>query len=105
MSGAGWRILKDGLMVGESPRWHDDRLWFCHWGTGEIVALAMDGTSEVRARLPQASTALATIPFSIDWLRGVPSRHRGKGPPGRHAEQVAGIVAIAEAPAARAGRP
>jgi hypothetical protein len=21
------------LVIGESPRWHKDRLWFAHWGT------------------------------------------------------------------------
>jgi sugar lactone lactonase YvrE len=41
------RVLLDGLGMGESPRWHDGRLWFSNWGTDEIVALAQDGTTEV----------------------------------------------------------
>ena len=56
------RILMTGLMFGESPRWHDDRLWFCNWGRQEVVAVGPDGTSEVVLRVP------TTIPFSIDWL-------------------------------------
>ncbi len=54
--------LLTGLAYGESPRWHEDRLWFCNWGTGEIVAVGEDGASEVMTRVP------TTIPFSIDWL-------------------------------------
>jgi sugar lactone lactonase YvrE len=56
------RTLLTGLGFGESPRWHDGRLWFCNWGFGEVMALGLDGTSEVMARIP------TTIPFSIDWL-------------------------------------
>jgi sugar lactone lactonase YvrE len=41
------RVLLDGLGMGESPRWHDGRLWFSSWGTNEIVAVDLDGTSEV----------------------------------------------------------
>ncbi len=56
------RTLLTGLGFGESPRWHGGRLWFCNWGFGEVMALGLDGTSEVMARIP------TTIPFSIDWL-------------------------------------
>jgi sugar lactone lactonase YvrE len=51
-----------GLVVGESPRWHDGRLWFSNWGSQEIIALDPEGRSEVVARVP------TTVPFSIDWL-------------------------------------
>jgi sugar lactone lactonase YvrE len=54
--------LMTGLAVGESPRWHEDRLWFCNWGTQEVVAVDLDGSSEVVVRVP------TTLPFSIDWL-------------------------------------
>ncbi len=56
------RVLLDGLVIGESPRWHDDRLWFAHWGTGQIVAVDLDGTSEVVAEGPPG------LGWSIDWL-------------------------------------
>ena len=50
------RVLLDGLAMPESPRWHDGRLWFSNWGADEIVAVDLDGNSEVvdpaqRARL------------------------------------------------------
>jgi sugar lactone lactonase YvrE len=31
----------------ESPRWHHDRLWFSNWGTKQIVAVDLNGVSEV----------------------------------------------------------
>ncbi len=54
--------LMTRLVVGESPRWHEGRLWFSNWGAQEIIALDSDGNSEVVARVP------TTVPFSIDWL-------------------------------------
>jgi hypothetical protein len=31
------RTLMTGLAMGESPRWHDDRLWLSDWGAQEIL--------------------------------------------------------------------
>src|SRR5215217_5811405 len=56
------RTLLSGLAIGESPRWHDGRLWFCNWGTQEVVAVDLEGNSGVMVRVP------TTLPFSIDWL-------------------------------------
>jgi sugar lactone lactonase YvrE len=56
------RVLLTGLGYGESPRWHDGRLWFANWGTGDIVAVDPGGASEVVAHVP------TTIPYSFDWL-------------------------------------
>jgi sugar lactone lactonase YvrE len=50
-----------GITFGESPRWHDDRLWFSDWGTQEVIAVDREGRSEVIVRTPVS-------PFSIDWL-------------------------------------
>jgi len=36
-----------GLAFGESPRWHEDRLWFSNWGAQEIVAADLKRESEV----------------------------------------------------------
>jgi sugar lactone lactonase YvrE len=44
------RVLLSGLGMGESPRWHDGRLWFSNWGTDEIVAVDLGGGSEVMGR-------------------------------------------------------
>jgi sugar lactone lactonase YvrE len=56
------RVLLTGLAIGESPRWHEGKLWLCNWCTREIVAVGQDGTREVMAQVP------TTFPFSIDWL-------------------------------------
>lgn len=56
------RVLLDGLAYVESPRWHDGRLWFAHWGTDEIVAVDLEGRSEVVAR------GQGGLGWSIDWL-------------------------------------
>jgi sugar lactone lactonase YvrE len=53
--------LLTGLAFGESPRWHEDRLWFSNWGAQEVVAVDLEGKSEVMVRVP-------SFPFSIDWL-------------------------------------
>jgi sugar lactone lactonase YvrE len=49
-SDGGTRVLLSGLGMGESPRWHDGRLWFSNWGTNELVAVDLDGNSEVMGR-------------------------------------------------------
>jgi sugar lactone lactonase YvrE len=46
----GTQVLLGGIEMGESPRWHDGRLWFSNWGTDEIVAVDLDGNSEVMGR-------------------------------------------------------
>jgi sugar lactone lactonase YvrE len=53
--------IKTGLVLGESPRWHDGRLWVADWGAGEILAMDLDGRSEVVARVPG-------LPVCFDWL-------------------------------------
>jgi sugar lactone lactonase YvrE len=56
------QTLMTGLAIGESPRWHEDRLWFCNWGAQEVVAVDLDGKSEIAVHVP------TTVPFCIDWL-------------------------------------
>jgi sugar lactone lactonase YvrE len=48
-------------LFGEQPRWHQDRLWFSDWGTQEIIAVDLDGNSEVIIRAP-------SFPCCVDWL-------------------------------------
>jgi sugar lactone lactonase YvrE len=54
--------LLTGLAMGESPRWHDNRLWLPDWGAREILATDADGRSQVVVRTP------FELPFCIDWL-------------------------------------
>ena len=55
------RTLATGVVLGESPRWHDGRLWFADWGAGRIVALGAGGAAEPVARVEG-------LPISFDWL-------------------------------------
>lgn len=60
-------VLLDGIAFGESPRWHDGRLWFADWLAHEIVAVTPAGAREVvfRADFP-------TMPMCFDFLGGDP---------------------------------
>jgi sugar lactone lactonase YvrE len=55
----------EGIGLGESPRWHEGRLWFSDWVEHEVIALDLAGQSEVMTRVD-------AFPFSIDWLPGGP---------------------------------
>ena len=55
------RMLLTEIAMGESPRWHENRLWFSDWGAQEIVTVDLDGNREVVVRTPFA------LPFCIDW--------------------------------------
>src|SRR5262252_3856471 len=55
------RTLMSGLVFGEQPRWHEGRLWFSDWGTQEVIAVDLDGNSEVILRGP-------SFPLCVDWL-------------------------------------
>jgi sugar lactone lactonase YvrE len=53
--------LLSGLGLGESPRWHDGRLWFSNWVVNEIGAVDLEGHSEVILGMP-------SFPCCIDFL-------------------------------------
>lgn len=55
------QTLMTGILFGESPRWHDERLWFSDWGAQEIIAVDLEGKSEVIIPMP-------SFPFCIDFL-------------------------------------
>jgi sugar lactone lactonase YvrE len=54
-------VLLTGLQLGESPRWHGDRLWLSDWAAHHVLAVDPDGSSEVMVEVP-------AFPFCIDWL-------------------------------------
>lgn len=55
------RILLSGVVFGESPHWHDGRLWFSDWGAREVVTVDLAGQRETVRHM-------STFPFSLDWL-------------------------------------
>src|SRR5262245_48067656 len=53
--------LMTGISFGEQPRWHESRLWFSDWGAREVIAVDLEGNSEVILRAP-------SFPCCVDWL-------------------------------------
>ncbi|GAA3247966.1 SMP-30/gluconolactonase/LRE family protein [Pseudonocardia petroleophila] len=92
------RVLLDGLAYVESPRWHDGRLWFAHWGAGEIVAVDPEGRAEVVAAGPDG------LGWSFDFLpdgRMLVTgerllRHEPDGTVVPHAEGVGGAEIVVD---------
>jgi sugar lactone lactonase YvrE len=52
-----------GIAFGESPRWHDGRLWFSDWGAKEVIALDPGGQSEI-----EVAVEFPAFPMCIDFL-------------------------------------
>ncbi len=57
----GMRTLLTGRGLVESPRWHGDRLYFSDWSAGEVLAVDLDGHSEVVAQVK-------SLPLCTGWL-------------------------------------
>jgi len=57
----GVRTLLTGRGLVESPRWHGDRLYFSDWSAGEVLAVDLEGHSEVIARV-------RSLPLCTAWL-------------------------------------
>ena len=57
----GVRTLLTGRGLVESPRWHQDRLYFSDWSAGEVLSVDLDGRSEVVAQVK-------SLPLCTDWL-------------------------------------
>jgi sugar lactone lactonase YvrE len=54
-------VLMEGIVFGESPRWHEGRVWFSDWGAHQVIALDPGGGHEVVATVP-------SFPMCIDFL-------------------------------------
>jgi sugar lactone lactonase YvrE len=54
-------MLMTNIQFGEQPRWHAGRLWFSDWGPPEIIAVDLEGASEVVREAP-------AFPCCVDWL-------------------------------------
>jgi sugar lactone lactonase YvrE len=55
-------LLMEGIVFGESPRWHAGQLWFSDWGAHQVIALDPGrGGHEVVATVP-------SFPMCIDFL-------------------------------------
>jgi sugar lactone lactonase YvrE len=52
-------VVLDGIVMGESVRWHGGQLWFSDWGAGEILRV-VDGKAAVVGRVEG-------LPFCLEW--------------------------------------
>src|SRR6266700_2313627 len=68
------QLLLTGLTFGESPRWHAGRLWVSDWGTRELIAVSLQGESEVMVELDFPSFQ----PICIDGLLLIVSSAEGR---------------------------
>ena len=59
---SGLQVLMEGVAFGESPRWHDGRLWFSDWGAQEVVAVDDHGERETIVRVD-----FPAFPMCIDF--------------------------------------
>jgi len=59
------KVLVSGLGIPESPRWHEDRLWFCNWIDRQVMAVDVDGKAEIILTRDPDSHSMG---YSIDWL-------------------------------------
>ena len=56
------RIVADGLLFGESPRWRDGALWVSDWGAHEVLRFDAMGRREVVARVPSFPMCIEHLP-------------------------------------------
>jgi sugar lactone lactonase YvrE len=54
--------LVTDVAFGESPRWHDGRLWFSDFGAREVISVDLAGAREVVARVPGVPMGLGFLP-------------------------------------------
>jgi sugar lactone lactonase YvrE len=53
--------LMTGIGLGESPRWHEGRVWYADWNAHEVIAVDGEDRSEVILRV-------SGMPLCFDWL-------------------------------------
>ncbi|MXW42385.1 MAG: SMP-30/gluconolactonase/LRE family protein [Acidimicrobiia bacterium] len=52
----------EGLTFGESPRWHEGRLWYSDYFRHQVRAASLDGIEEVIVEVPSQPSGLGWLP-------------------------------------------
>lgn len=60
------RVVADGIVMGESVRWHDGRAWLCDWGAGSLLAVDADADADGTVEAVDGLGEVA--PWTVDWL-------------------------------------
>ena len=55
-------LLLDGLVFPESPRWHDDRLWFSDMYACQVMSVGNDGVARIEAGVEHQPSGLGWLP-------------------------------------------
>ena len=55
-------VLIEGLKFPESPRWHDDKLWFVDMEGHKVMTVDLDGNTETIVELPNSVSGLGWLP-------------------------------------------
>jgi sugar lactone lactonase YvrE len=84
-------LLTEAIGLGESPRWHDGRLYVSDWAAGVVVAVAADGTTTPVA--PVAAPAFCFDFLPDGRLLVVEGDRLVAGPPGGTLEPYAALPA------------
>ena len=84
------RTLVTGRGLVESPRWHEDRLYFSDWSEREVLGVDLAGDTEVVARVKSLPLCTAWLPdgglvivSSRDGAAATPRTRRVAGHPRR----------------------
>lgn len=56
------KVLLDGLKFPEGPRWHEGRLWFSDMGEFKVIAVDLEGNSEVIVQTRYSPSGLGWLP-------------------------------------------
>ena len=56
------KILLDGLVFGEGPRWREDRLWFSDMNDQKVYTVDLEGNAEVILEVPNNPSGLGWLP-------------------------------------------
>ncbi len=61
-SGLKTALLLDGLAFPESPRWHENKLWFSDMYACQVMTVDLDGRTEPVCAVPQQPSGLGWLP-------------------------------------------
>ena len=56
------RVLLDGLVFGEGPRWHEGKLWFSDMHAHRVLTVNLDGKTETIVEVPGQPSGLGWLP-------------------------------------------
>jgi sugar lactone lactonase YvrE len=91
------KLLLDGLMFPEGPRWHRGRLYFSDMQAHEVIAVDMHGQRETIANVPGRPSGLGLRPDG-SWLVVSMHDHKLLRLAGGSTETVADLSALAGGP-------